>query len=92
MLALRVSPANEDDRKKVEKLCEEVQKATGETVELAYVDQGYTGQKASEAAAEHGIRLEVVSSTRRPRAASYSYQGDGWWSETSRGHHAFGDW
>jgi transposase len=60
LLALRVSPANEDDRKEVEKLSEEIQKATGENVELAYVDQGYTGEKASESAAEHGIRLEVV--------------------------------
>ena len=60
LLALRVGPANEDDRKELEKLSEEIQKATGENVELAYVDQGYTGEKASESAAEHGIRLEVV--------------------------------
>src|SRR5919107_1911871 len=48
------------DGHKNEKLSEEIQKATGENVELAYVDQGYTGEKASESAAEHGIRLEVV--------------------------------
>ena len=60
LLALRVSPANEDDRQEVKELSEEIQRATGETVELAYVDQGYTGEKASGAAAEHGIRLEVV--------------------------------
>src|SRR5215213_11592494 len=60
LLALRVSPANEDDRKQVEKLSEEIQKATAENVEIAYVDQGYTGERASELAAEHGIRLEVV--------------------------------
>jgi transposase len=60
LLALRVSPANEDDRKQVQKLSEEIQKATGENVEIAYVDQGYTGQRASELAAEEGIRLEVV--------------------------------
>jgi len=60
LLALRVSSANEDDRKEVKKLCEEIQQATGESVELAYVDQGYTGEKASGSAAEHGIRLEVV--------------------------------
>src|SRR5919107_5889619 len=60
LLALRVSPANEDDRKQVEKLSEEIQQATQENVELAYVDQGYTGERASEFAAEHGIRLEVV--------------------------------
>ena len=60
LLALRVSPANEDDRKQVEKLSEETQEATGENVEIAYVDQGYTGRRASESASEHGIRLEVV--------------------------------
>jgi len=60
LLALRVSPANEDDREEVRKLSEEIQKASGETVELAYVDQGYTGERAYGFAAEHGIRLEVV--------------------------------
>jgi transposase len=60
LLALRVSPANEDDREEVKKLSEEIQRATGENVELAYVDQGYTGERAAGFAAEHGIRLEVV--------------------------------
>jgi transposase len=60
LLALRVSPVNEDDRKEVGKLSEEIQKATGENVELAYVDQGYTGERAAEAAHSHGISLEVV--------------------------------
>jgi transposase len=60
LLALRVSPANEDDRQEVSRLSEEIQRATGENVELAYVDQGYTGGRASGLAAEHGIRLEVV--------------------------------
>jgi transposase len=60
LLALRVSPANEYDREEVRKLAEEIQQATGETVELAYVDQGYTGERASGFAAEEGIRLEVV--------------------------------
>jgi transposase len=60
LLALRVSPANEDDREEVRKLSEEIQQATGKNVELAYVDQGYTGERASGFAAEHGIRLEVV--------------------------------
>ena len=61
LLALRVSPANEDDREEVRKLSEEVQQATGENVELAYLDQGFTGERASSGfAAEPGIRLEVV--------------------------------
>ena len=34
--------------------------AGGQSVELAYVDQGYAGERAEGAAAAHGIRLEVV--------------------------------
>lgn len=60
LLALLVTPANEQDRAQVGKLAEAVQQATGEMVELAFVDQGYTGAAAEEQAAEYGIRLEVV--------------------------------
>lgn len=55
-----VTPANEQERVQVAELAEAVQQVTGETVELAYVDQGYTGEDAAEAAQEHGIQLEVV--------------------------------
>ena len=44
LLALHVSPASEHDREQVEELVQSVQEATGESVELAYVDQGYTGE------------------------------------------------
>ena len=37
-----------------------VQEATGDHVEVAFVDQGYTGDAPAEDAAAHGIRLEVV--------------------------------
>src|SRR3984885_14065988 len=67
LLALRVTPADEQDRAQVGELAEEVQQVTGKSVELAYVDQGYTGQAAEEAAAEHGIRLEVVKHTETKR-------------------------
>lgn len=60
LLALIVSPANEGDRAQVEELAKAVQESTGESVEMAFVDQGYTGEKAAEAAEKHGIRLEVV--------------------------------
>ncbi len=43
LLALHVTPANEQDRARVKTLAAQVQAATGETVELAFVDQGYTG-------------------------------------------------
>ncbi len=67
LLALHVTPADEQDRAQVGELAEQVQQVTGEHVELAYVDQGYTGQAAEEAAAEHGIRLEVVKHTEAKR-------------------------
>ena len=60
LLALHVTPANVDDRAEVGKLADAVQEATGEAVELIYVDQGYTGDKPAEAAAQHGIELCVV--------------------------------
>lgn len=60
LLALRVTAADEQDRAQVGQLAEQVQQATGETVEVAFVDQGYTGDDAALQAAEHGIRLEVV--------------------------------
>jgi len=60
LLALLVTPADEQDREQVAQLAEAVQQTTGESVELAFVDQGYTGERAEQAAAEHGIRLAVV--------------------------------
>jgi transposase len=60
LLALHVTPATEQDRAQVATLAEAVQVVTGNTVELAYVDQGYTGETAATAAAEHGLRLEVI--------------------------------
>lgn len=60
LLALLVTPANEQDRAQVEQLAQAVQEATGDTIELAFVDQGYTGDDAAQAAQTHGIHLEVV--------------------------------
>lgn len=60
LLALVVTPASVQERAQVAALAEAVQEATGARVELAFVDQGYTGTQAAEDAAAHGIRLEVV--------------------------------
>jgi transposase len=60
LLAAHVTTASEQDRAQVGVLAQAVQEATGDSVELAYVDQGYTGQTAAKAAAAHGIQLEVV--------------------------------
>lgn len=37
-----------------------MQATTGDHVDLAYVNQGYTGEKPAKAARAHGIELEVV--------------------------------
>ena len=61
LLALVVTPGQRDERAQVGALAEEVQAVTGHTVEVAFVDQGYTGRRGpAAAAAEHGIDLEVV--------------------------------
>lgn len=60
LLALHVTPANVDDRAEVGRLSAAVQDATGENVTLAYVDQGYTGNNAADAARTQGIELHVV--------------------------------
>jgi transposase len=60
-LAVHVTPANEQERAQVAVLSEAVQQASGESVELAFVDQGYTGDEAEADAASYGIHLQVVS-------------------------------
>ncbi len=60
LLALHVTPADVGDRQAVARLAADIQDATGDSVELAYVDQGYTGEAAAAAAAAEGIALHVV--------------------------------
>ena len=60
LLAALVTPANEQDRAQVEALAQQVQAATGNSVEVAFVDQGYTGDQPAADAQARGIRLEVV--------------------------------
>ena len=67
LLALGVTAANEQDRAQVETLARAVQEETGQSVQLAYADQGYTGEEPAKAAAENGIHLEVVKLPRAKR-------------------------
>jgi transposase len=59
-LALVVTPANEQDRAQVAELAQQVQQVTGENVEVAFVDQAYTGEQAQTDAQTHGIELAVI--------------------------------
>ena len=59
--ALLVTPANEQDRDQVQQLTQKVKEATGETVELAYVDEGIHRGEDRLGRGREGIRLEVIN-------------------------------
>jgi transposase len=60
LLALHVTAADQQDRAQVEQLAHDVQMVTGDSVQLAYVDQGYTGDQPAQDAQQHGLQLEVI--------------------------------
>jgi transposase len=60
LLALHVTPASVEDRGEVERLARTVRAVTDDTVELTWVDQGHTVERAASAAARHGIALQIV--------------------------------
>jgi transposase len=60
LLALHVTAADAQDRAQVAQLAAQVQEVTGDSVEVAFVDQGYTGERPAQDAAAHGLHLEVV--------------------------------
>jgi transposase len=60
LLAAHVTPANEQERAQVQELAEAVQEATQDSVEIAYVDQGYIGTEPKQDAQKAGIELVVV--------------------------------
>ena len=60
LLALTVTPADVGERTQVAALAKAVQEATGDTVEVMYADQGYTGPDPKAAAEAEGIELTVV--------------------------------
>ena len=67
LLAVLVTPANEQERAQVAVLATQLQKVTGNRVEVAFVDQGYTGDDAAQQGKDQGIQLEVVKHTQAKR-------------------------
>jgi transposase len=67
LLALKVTAANEQERAQVAELARKVQEVTGGKVEIAYVDQGYTGEDAAQQAKQEGIKLTVVKHSQAKR-------------------------
>ena len=60
LLAVHSTPASEQERAQVAELARQVQHVTGQTVKLAFADQGYTGETAAQAARDEGIELQVI--------------------------------
>lgn len=60
LLALKVTPANEQERAQVGALAEAVQAATEASVKISDVDQGYTGELPAAQAKAEGIDLVVI--------------------------------
>jgi transposase len=60
LLALRVTAANEQDRSQVSALAQKVRGVTGDSVELAFVDQEYAETQAAQNAEAHHMPLEAV--------------------------------
>ena len=66
------------------RLAADIQDATGDTVTLAYIDQGYTGQAVAETATAAGIKLKVVKLPEAKRG-SFCSPGAGLWTSGNRG-------
>ena len=92
LLALPVTPANEQDRARVKALATQVQVVTGETVKVAYGDQGYTGPQPTQDAAQAWGSPLRSSSYPLLRKASSSSRAGGWSSGVSGGWPAFAAW
>ena len=60
LIDLTVTPANEQERAQVKALCQAVQDATGDTVEVAWADQGYTGKQVSADVKAASVELRLV--------------------------------
>ena len=60
LLALKVTAADPQDRAQVAALTQAVQTATGDYAQVAFVDQGYTGEQPTTDAAQHRVNLKVV--------------------------------
>ncbi|CBW73576.1 Transposase [Mycetohabitans rhizoxinica HKI 454] len=59
-LAVHVTPANEQARAQVPVLAQEGQLVSGQSVKLAFADQGYIGEEPAQAAQDEGIEVQVI--------------------------------
>jgi len=60
LLALKTTPAGEQDRDQAAALVAQAQKITGHTIEICYADQGYTGEEPEKAVRKKGVELVII--------------------------------
>jgi transposase len=60
LLAVHVTPANEQERAQAQELAQKVHHGSGQTVKPSFADQGYLSEKPAKAARDEGIELQVI--------------------------------
>jgi transposase len=60
LLAVKTTPANEQERAQVGELVEQLQQVTGDAIKVVFADQGYTGEEPAQQAEAQGVHLHVV--------------------------------
>ncbi len=60
LLAVHITPANEQGRAQVAELARQVQEVSGQTVKVAFADQDHTGEDATQAARDEGIERQAI--------------------------------
>ncbi|PRX92646.1 DDE family transposase [Paraburkholderia sp. BL25I1N1] len=60
LLAVHVTPANEQEGAEVAELARQVQQVTRRTVKVVLADKGYTGKEPAQAALDEDIELQVI--------------------------------
>ncbi|MEX3816529.1 transposase [Paraburkholderia sp. BR13439] len=63
LLAAHVMPANEQEHALFGELARQIQHAKGQTVKVAFADQGYTCEEPAQAALDEEIELQIIKRT-----------------------------
>jgi prolyl-tRNA editing enzyme YbaK/EbsC (Cys-tRNA(Pro) deacylase) len=63
LLAVKATPANEQERAQVGDLVEQLQQATCDSVKVVFADQGYTGDEPAQQAEAHGVEPGQIAKT-----------------------------
>jgi transposase len=85
LLAVHVTPGNEQERAQVGELARQVQQATGQTVRIAFADQRATLAKSLQRPPAMKVSSFRWSGCRRRKRASYCCRVVGRWSAASAG-------